>query len=103
MTREIRTLRAYVSDTERAFNEAKARLDAAERDCRHDWDEQYDPKYEEGYTIAGDPPGTMGVDWRGPMYVPSKTTPRWKRTCQTCGKVEYTLRAQQQVTQKPAW
>jgi hypothetical protein len=57
----------------------------------HQWgDTIYDPIREEAYTIPGDPPGTMGIDWRGPTPVPAKTTDRWSRTCNRCGRTETT-------------
>jgi hypothetical protein len=53
--------------------------------CRHQWSEaRYAPDHQEAYEIPGDPPGTMGVDWRPACHVPAKTTPKWVRTCTLC-------------------
>jgi hypothetical protein len=66
-------------------------LEATVQNCAHRWSEvEADHIYQEGYVIPGDPPGTMGIDWRGPFCVAPKTTERWKRTCLVCGKVEHT-------------
>jgi hypothetical protein len=81
-------------------------LARAERTCRHQWDDpQGKPNHihHEGYHVAGDPPGTMGVDRQLPMDVPSRTEKRWTRTCQKCGKVEHTQRTEEVVTHKPRW
>ncbi len=73
----------------------------AERSCNHQWGPVRDVgEYIEGYTIPGDAPGTMGVDWRGPCYVPGRTIPKWERTCAKCGKVETTSRVTEEVVVK---
>ena len=59
--------------------------------CRHIWGEAtYAPVVSGGYSTPGDVPGTMGVDFRGPQYVPREERPRWRRVCQGCGKIEFT-------------
>lgn len=61
--------------------------------CNHLWgDVMNDDIITESYTIEGDPPGTMGADRRSSCYVPAKTEKRWKRTCEHCGKTEYTTK-----------
>ena len=78
---------------------AKRELVRADRECNHDWSEPVaDHIYKESYTIQGDKPGTMGVDWRGPVHVPASTTHRWKRTCKNCGKKEHTTRTSTKTT-----
>jgi len=78
------------------------KLRQLERDCQHQWsDPVYCPEYIPAYTIPGDPPGTMGVDWRGPVDVPAKTIKRWSRQCQLCGKKEVTENVKKDYTQKP--
>jgi hypothetical protein len=73
---------------------AKGQLNALQEACRHRghvWGQvQYVPEHHPAYTIPGDPPGTMGVDRRGPCDVPSKTIPRWTRECSDCGLVQTT-------------
>lgn len=76
------------------LRDAEARLDVADRQCGHEWGPTINASiYHEAYTCPGDPPGTMGVDWRGPVHVPSRTEQRWKRVCKKCGKEEFTSRA----------
>ncbi len=83
LRREIATLRDTAAARERDLAEVYA-------NCRHDWIVTPDHIYHESYTIPGDAPGTMGVDWRGPCHVPASTEKRWKRECRICGKVEHT-------------
>lgn len=99
---KARQLRQKISDLQGEQERAKLELDSIERNCRHIWSElKYTPEYRPGYRIQGDPPGTMGVDWRGPLDVPAETIKRWTRQCQRCGKVEQTERTRDIVTQKP--
>jgi hypothetical protein len=91
MKGEIDTLLRETEVAERKAKALREQLNAARRACRHSWGEvKYVPEYHEGYTIPGDPPGTMGVDWRGPFYVPATTTRRWERTCAACGLAQRT-------------
>lgn len=93
------TRQQLLDDAKRLEQEAAQKKAAAEslvRKCQHSWDEtRYTPDYQAAYTIPGDTPGTMGIDYRGPCHVPSKTTPRWSRTCKNCGVVETTTRIRQ--------
>jgi len=61
-----------------------------EERCTHKWEVQYTPHHKAAYTIPGDPVGSMGVDWRGPLDVPAKTIMKWTRTCSVCGMVQTT-------------
>jgi hypothetical protein len=82
----------------------KAELASIERQCTHRWSEPaYTPERREAYTIPGDPPGTMGVDWRPACHVPAETIKKWTRTCQECGKVEVTERTTTEKTEHPAF
>jgi hypothetical protein len=88
----------------------KDELTKAEKDlknyvtkCNHNFETKYDPVYTPAYTIPGDTPGTMGVDWRGPVYVPAKTQERWKRECEKCGLVEYTTKTEDIIKKIPKW
>ena len=67
--------------------------------------EKYTPIITETYTIPGDRPGTMGVDWRGPVHVPSSTKDQWTRTCTECGKEEVTTQKNEEkkVNITPRW
>lgn len=95
-------LRTEINDLERALAAKRGELANTERVCRHDWGPtEPDHIYHEAYTIPGDEPGTCGVDWRGPCYVPAKTDYRWKRVCRTCGKVEHTTATDEHVTRTP--
>jgi hypothetical protein len=96
--------REDIKRLEDELKQKKASLLRAEQSCQHDWTSVVaDHIYREGYTIPGDAPGTMGIDWRGPCYVPSSTEERWKRTCTKCGKVEHTTRTQEKVTHTPTF
>jgi hypothetical protein len=100
--KRLRELARSLNDQSRAAND---QLKIYESTCNHNWGETvYSPIYHEAYTVPGDPPGTMGVDWRGPVYVPAQTEERWKRECNNCGKVEYTEGELETVTKRvPKW
>jgi hypothetical protein len=90
-------LRREIVTAENQIQSLKDRLSRIERSCSHSWGPiQYAPINHSGYQIAGDPPGTMGVDWQGPMWVPSSTTKLWTRTCKVCGKTETTQRTKKE-------
>ncbi len=87
-------LKEDISKLEHKLLEKKRELARLEQNCQHIWgDAQPDHIYEDAYMIPGDEPGTMGIDWQGPTYVPAKTTYRWKRICSKCGKTEHTVRS----------
>lgn len=105
METKAKNLRERFASLTTEVERAQAELQRYEASCNHQWSETvYDPIYHKAYTIPGDPPGTMGVDWRGPCYVPAETIDRWKRECKRCGLVEYTEGETQTVTKKvPKW
>jgi len=93
--KNILELRARVERLRREAVAAEEQLAEHERRCKHKFGEAvYAPIRTEGFHDTGDPPGTMGVDRRLPSYFPPTTTDRWKRTCELCGKVEYTTKKQ---------
>jgi hypothetical protein len=93
MKSEIDTLLRETEAAERKAKALREQLVAARDACRHIWGGvKYKPERREGYTIPGDPPGTMGVDWRGAVHVPATTTRRWERTCTACGLAQRTER-----------
>lgn len=88
--------RDIAANRERA-DRANRKLTDARAVCRHKWGEtRYTPDRREAYTIPGDAPGTMGVDWRGPTDVPAETTKRWTRQCESCGLVQTTERTKKE-------
>ena len=97
---DTKQLRKDLADAEAQVTSLRARLDAQVRACKmqgHKWGEiKYEPIEHKAYRIEGDPPGTMGVDWRGPMDVPASTEKQWSRTCTECGHKETTQRIKQQ-------
>ena len=106
MKHEIQKLRNDVEMKKESFTEAKKRLDSIVEACQHEFGETIpDHIYHPAYTSPGDPPGTMGVDWRGPCHVNATTEKQWKRICDICGKVEYTQRIKKEVRVKelPEW
>ena len=93
-----------IEKKQRELDGLKRQQENIYNECPHRWsDPIYDPIYKPGYTDPGDPPGTMGVDWRGPCYISAKTIPRWKKICSLCGKEEWTTRTEEVVTKKPIW
>lgn len=79
-------------------------LAAKQRNCQHVWDAiKYTPDIREGYQDPGDPPGTMGVDRRLPMYVPRQETPKWTRTCKLCDLSEVTTSTRDDVRKVPVF
>lgn len=101
---EADELRTRASSLYRQYEIAKSELEAAVRSCRHDWGETvYQPEYYPAFTDPGDPPGTMGVDHRGPCYIPERTVPKWKRVCRLCGTERYTTKVKEVVRQHPDW
>jgi len=96
-------LRAEKDQTDRRYEDAQERLRQYQGKCSHSFTEVYDPVNKPRYHIAGDPPGTMGVDRQLPMDVPPETIPRWRRNCSKCGLEEYTQKTSEQVTKVPKW
>ncbi len=102
MDTKIKTLREKIASLDQELKWAKQELSHAESNCAHIWGEVVeDHIYEKGYLIPGDPPGTMGVDRRGDFYVQPKTTLRWKRVCNKCGKTEHTYETNKKVIETP--
>lgn len=93
---KLKTAQEILQKADELEAEAKRLRDTVklmQRSCQHEWDHpegKYTPEYTEAYTDPGDPPGTMGVDFRGPVYVPAKTTKKWTRVCKKCGFTQTT-------------
>lgn len=101
-----RKLQEEIDRKRRELADAESRLEQAERACNHQWGPSIDASiYHPSYTMPGDNPGTMGVDWRGPVHVPGRTEKRWKRVCATCGKEEMTTRQEEKTVTSvlPKW
>ena len=95
-------IRERVAKARRDLEAAEHVLSVLVRDCRHKFSEPFrDDIHTPGYTDPGDPPGTMGVDWRGPCHIPPKTVERWVRVCMECGKREETTVSTEQMTKVP--
>ena len=82
---------------------AETNLRDYQTQCHHNFNQTYYPIITEPCTISGDPPGTMGVDWMGPVHVDRKVEDQWKRHCDLCNLTEYTKNVTQEVTRKPKW
>ena len=92
--------RQHLNRSQQELDSAQAAVEAIERSCQHQFGKpEYKPDHRPAYTIPGDPPGTMGIDWQGPCHVEAKTTPKWVRQCSVCGKVETTIRTKPQQIQ----
>lgn len=81
---------------------AEEELRQLEANCDHDWGPTAPNHiHHPAYTIPGDKPGTMGVDFRGPCHVSAKTEKRWTRVCSKCEKIEHTSNTTQRTTEEP--
>jgi hypothetical protein len=104
MNKDIREMATLADELEQKAIRAKRALADRRNNCSHVWSPiTPDPIVREAYTDPGDTPGTMGVDWRGPCYVPRHETPRWKRTCETCGIVDYTQQVKEEIKMVPVF
>ena len=91
MKNDVQEMRRRVQIMEQELSSAHTQLKNYVDNCRHQYTPPvYDPIRHEAYTIPRDEPGTMGVDWRGPIHVDAKIEERWRRECKLCGEVEYT-------------
>ncbi len=104
MIPDVRELREKVELLRKELSKAETGLESVVRSCPHKFGETvYDPIYAPEYTVPGDKPGTMGVDWQGPVYVPARTEARWRRTCGSCGETQYTSDTKEKVKKIPSW
>lgn len=104
MDDKTKKLRDRIAELQFEMKIAENNLDHIVQNCNHAFDKTiYDPIHTPAYTIPGDMPGTMGVDFRGPCYVEAKTEKRWRRECTRCGKIEYTTNVKQNITEEPNW
>ena len=86
------------------LSDRKRRLQELQMGCNHYWTPTvYAPIIHEAYHIAGDPPGTMGVDRQLPMDVPREEIPRWRRECITCGLEQETRQTRDDVKKVPVF
>jgi hypothetical protein len=98
-------LRDGIAEAERTASSKRSQLASIEATCGHRWGEsEPDHIQKSGYTVPADPPGFGGVDRRvSSVYVPGSVNPRWKRTCQNCGKVEHTIHTTVIKSEQPKW
>ena len=102
MTTNAREKRKEVARLREELERAKGALESLIRNCTHKWGEPVAAHiHTGGYTIAGDPPGTMGIDRQFDCYVPAETKKRWKRTCANCGEEQFTTDTDKHVTETP--
>jgi hypothetical protein len=95
-----------VEQLRRRLKTAEMNLRGKRAACVHQWDDpegKYTPDVRKAYRTRGDEPGTMGVDWQGPVNVPKKETPKWVRTCRICGFQQTTTRTAEKVSQQPVF
>lgn len=91
-----------IADLKQTVVVQEATLERHQQQCQHDWGQPiYSPIIRESYTIPADPPGTMGVDWRGACYVPREEKARWTRECRKCLLSEATSQTTEHVTKTP--
>jgi hypothetical protein len=97
LEQEIKQLEADLRERQESLRGLQSR-------CPHVWGAtKYTPEIHEGYQDPGDPVGTMGVDWRGPIWVPRQEIPRWSRRCSECGLVQQTERTTDKIEKVPAF
>lgn len=102
MNSEIKRLKDEIAKTEQLLHDLKYKLNNSVSNCRHQWGNPvYDPIIIPGGYDPGDPPGTMGIDWRGPTSWPEQRKPRWKRVCGVCGMEQYTTNTTKTVSESP--
>jgi hypothetical protein len=81
-----------IDELERKLARKKDELAEIRRSCQHKASIEFTPEYTVAYTLPGDPPGTMGIDWRGPTHGPSQTVRIWTWKCSECGLTQTTKR-----------
>ncbi|MCX6744869.1 MAG: hypothetical protein NTX82_05075 [Candidatus Parcubacteria bacterium] len=102
MNDRIAELTRTIDDSDTKLKRAREELSRIRSSCLHQWGPVRDcSEYKPAYDIPGDPPGTMGVDWRPGCHVPAQTIEKWQRTCRLCGLTETTTETNQQVTHTP--
>jgi hypothetical protein len=102
MDQKTRELIAAVNSGKEKLEKDQAELAQIRANCAHDWEpikdaSEHFPAHDE----PGDPPGTMGVDWRPGCHVPEKIVIKWKRTCKICGQTQVTSQTEKHMTQTP--
>lgn len=104
MKPEAKQLRDKVAETQQKLSKLEKDLANLVSSCKHQFSATiYDPIITPAYHISGDPPGTMGVDWQGPMDVPEHVEKRWRITCEYCGETKYTTQIKQEIKEIPDW
>ena len=105
----MRTVLEMREDLQRKRQEVaslEAALQHAERACAHRWsdpvrDDVVVPSFWTqdlmGHFTQNED-GTINAPW---VHVPEQRTPRWRRTCSTCGKTELTTDVVTRVSQEP--
>ena len=102
MNTRAQELERTISEEAAKLKQAEAELAGIHRSCQHNWGQVvYCPEHIPAYDIPGDPPGTMGVDWRPGCHVNAQTINKWSRTCQLCGLTKKTTETEQHVSHAP--
>jgi len=102
MRSDATDLRQEIDKLQKQLKIKESELNSIVQYCVHKWSEPMpDHIYHEAYTTKGDAPGTMGVDFQGPTFIPAETIHQWKRICSVCGKVEHTRGTKSHVTKTP--
>ena len=82
--KSVQQLVQEISQAEASLTLLKAQLTRLQQECTHKFGEtKYVPHVTEAYTISGDRPRTMGIDWRGPTTVPREETKNGKEPAYT--------------------
>ena len=101
---EAKKLEELIAARNQELSAMKRVLEDKQRTCSHDWTvPRYTPIVREAYQSPGDAPGTMGVDWRGPVFVPRQEFPMWTRGCKKCNKHEATSQTIDDIRKVPVF
>lgn len=102
MNKKAEVLRKELADAQAKMLALKEQVTQMVSLCNHKWSNPEAAHiYHPAYQSAGDPIGTCGVDRRLPMYIPSRTDKRWKRTCLECGDEQFTTHVTSHTIETP--
>jgi hypothetical protein len=86
----IPQLRKEIEEMERNLKRKKDELYHLERNCPHNWGPTITKEtHLPGGRDPGDIPGTMGIDFRPPTYIPPRTIKESMRECLICGTISH--------------
>ncbi len=109
MKPEFKSLRDEINQIEIKLKDKTELLETLEKECSHVWGEsQYNPMRRKDITLYHSITGSFVIgehDHVPPEFVEIVTVDRWSRTCEVCGKTEYTEKFNKETTivKNPIW